>query len=73
MFNNTNLFSSQDCESTQVYSANECRCVCDNHEDQDKCEEEHETKLWDSETCSCRCIEEKDCTTGFKFNYETCE
>lgn len=42
-------------------------------EDQDQCYKEDKIKMWDSETCSCHCMEEYECTTGFKFDYNTCK
>ncbi|VVC33744.1 Vascular endothelial growth factor, heparin-binding domain,Cystine-knot cytokine,PDGF/VEGF domain [Cinara cedri] len=62
----------QDCNFSQVYNAKECRCVCNNFEDQDKCDEKRDIKMWDSESCSCQCMEVQECTSGFKFNYNTC-
>lgn len=55
-----------------MYVAKECRCVCNNLEDQNKCDEQSDIKMWDSESCSCKCMEVEECTTGFIFNYNTC-
>lgn len=52
-----------------MYNARECRCVCKNLNEE--CDE-HEEKLWDPQTCTCQCVEEHECTTGYKFNYNTC-
>lgn len=56
----------------QDYNAKECRCICNNFEEQDMCDQQ-EKKIWDSKTCSCQCIEERECSTGFYFNHNTCE
>lgn len=60
----------QDCTPLQEYNKRECQCVCKNLEAQDKCNEE--TKIWNSKTCICECAQEEECTTGFKFDLNTC-
>lgn len=56
-----------------MYNAKECRCVCNNSQDQDQCDKEPKTKIWNSDTCLCQCMEEIECTTGFKFDQRTCK
>lgn len=65
------IVKEKDCKPSQVYSSRECRCICNNSEEEQKCDEQ-EKKIWDSDTCSCQCIEEQECTTGYKFDYDTC-
>ncbi|XP_027851555.1 vascular endothelial growth factor A-like [Aphis gossypii] len=65
------IVKEKDCKPSQMYSTRECRCVCNNSEEEQKCDEQ-EKKIWDSDTCSCQCIEEQECTTGYKFDYDTC-
>lgn len=65
-------FCLQDCTPLQTYYPNECRCMCSNEEDRDKCNEEYNLKLWNSATCTCQCREIKECTSGFGFDYNTC-
>ncbi|KAF0750820.1 vascular endothelial growth factor C-like [Aphis craccivora] len=62
----------EDCTPLQTYYPNECRCMCSNEEDRDKCNEEYNLKLWNSATCTCQCREIKECTSGFGFDYNTC-
>lgn len=52
---------------SQEYNARECRCVCNNFEDQAKCND-----IWDSDSCSCKCKDILECTSGFIFDYKTC-
>jgi len=52
-----------------MYDARECQCVCNDSDEECK---EQEKKVWDSDTCSCQCFEVKECTTGTKFDYNTC-
>lgn len=61
----------QHCNNLQKYIPNECRCVCNNEEDRDKCSEEH-LKLWDPATCTCQCAKIEECTSGYGFDYNTC-
>ncbi|XP_050544866.1 uncharacterized protein LOC126907542 isoform X2 [Daktulosphaira vitifoliae] len=66
------LIKEKDCNSLQKYLANECRCECINEDEQNKCNEESDLKMWNSDTCICQCREEKECSTGFTFDYSTC-
>lgn len=52
-----------------MYDARECRCFC-NDSEETVCEKP--SKVWNSDICSCQCVEELDCTTGYKFDYNTC-
>ncbi|XP_026812220.1 vascular endothelial growth factor C-like [Rhopalosiphum maidis] len=62
----------ENCTPLQTYYPDECRCMCSNEEDRDKCIEENDLKLWNPATCTCQCREIKECTSGFGFNYNTC-
>ncbi|KAL5234634.1 hypothetical protein ACI65C_002044 [Semiaphis heraclei] len=62
----------ENCTPLQTYYPNECRCMCSNEEDRDKCNNEYSLKLWNSATCTCQCREIKECTSGFAFDYNTC-
>ncbi|XP_050434463.1 vascular endothelial growth factor C-like [Adelges cooleyi] len=66
------IVKEQDCNHLQKYHPNECRCVCSNEEDQEKCNEEHDIKLWNPATCTCQCRDVQECTSGFIFDYTTC-
>ncbi|VVC33747.1 Cystine-knot cytokine,PDGF/VEGF domain [Cinara cedri] len=63
----------ENCNPLQTYFKKECRCVCTNDEDRQKCDEERNAKkLWNPAACACQCVERQDCTTGFSFDYDTC-
>ncbi|XP_071452503.1 uncharacterized protein [Hetaerina americana] len=62
----------EDCNKFQEYRDRECRCVCVNYDDEDKCNNESEKKLWDARECTCKCREEKECSTGFYHDEKTC-
>ncbi|XP_050434472.1 vascular endothelial growth factor A-A-like isoform X2 [Adelges cooleyi] len=66
------IVKEKDCSSSQTYRPNECRCECTNHEDQTKCDEEADVKMWNSDACTCQCREEQECSTGFTFDYSSC-
>ncbi|XP_050544863.1 platelet-derived growth factor subunit A-like [Daktulosphaira vitifoliae] len=66
------IVKEKDCNHLQVYHPNECRCVCSNDEDQDKCNAEQDIKLWNPSTCSCQCRDVQECTSGFLFDYNSC-
>ncbi|VVC33746.1 Cystine-knot cytokine,PDGF/VEGF domain [Cinara cedri] len=62
------------CKPSQMYNPKGCNCICNNTEDQYKCNAERDTKMWDSDSCSCKCrkVENDNCTTGSEFNNNTC-
>ncbi|XP_055910346.1 uncharacterized protein LOC129944731 isoform X1 [Eupeodes corollae] len=62
----------EDCNSYQVYDAAQCKCNCTNYNARDKCLLE-EDKIWDYETCKCRCRENQQCTTGTYFDDHLCK
>lgn len=62
------IIKEKDCKSSQMYDARECQCVC--NDSGEECDEEK--KMWDSDTCSCRCFKLDECTTGEQFDYNTC-
>lgn len=68
----SSLLCSQDCNELQTYHPNDCRCMCNNEDDRDKCNEEYSLKLWNPATCTCQCRETQECTSGFGFDYNTC-
>lgn len=68
----SSLLCLQDCNELQTYYPNDCRCMCNNEDDRDKCNEEYSLKLWNPATCTCQCRETQECTSGFGFDYNTC-
>ncbi|XP_066998880.2 platelet-derived growth factor subunit A [Anabrus simplex] len=66
------IIKEKDCNQYQEYRKNECRCVCLNVDEQQKCLAENETKLWDHSNCTCECRDTKECSTGFYFDQYTC-
>lgn len=46
--------------------------MCNNEEDHEKCNEEYNLKIWNPGTCACECRDTKECTEGFRFDYNTC-
>ncbi|XP_025201496.1 vascular endothelial growth factor A-like [Melanaphis sacchari] len=65
------IIKEKDCKPSQRYNAKECQCICNNLDEEEECDNQG-TKIWNSDTCSCQCIEEQECTTGYKFDYNTC-
>ncbi|KAG8235591.1 hypothetical protein J437_LFUL016190 [Ladona fulva] len=66
------IMKEKDCNDFQEYRAKECQCVCLNVDDEEKCNSERATKLWDPKTCTCGCRDLKECTTGYYFDEKTC-
>lgn len=62
-----------DCNQHQKYFPDQCQCVCQNMDEREKCLQQSEIKLWDSNQCQCVCKRASDCTTGSYFNANTCE
>ncbi|XP_046394881.1 uncharacterized protein LOC124162403 [Ischnura elegans] len=62
----------EDCNIFQEYRDRECRCVCVNFDDEEKCNADSEMKIWDPRECTCKCREVKECSTGFYHDEKTC-
>ena len=60
-----------DCSVGQVYVPEECRCKCKRSDLAKKCELQF-NMYWDNNDCQCKCSKSMLCSTGFKFNNETC-
>lgn len=65
-------FFLQNCGPLQIYNAKECLCKCSNEDEEEKCNDEHDLKQWNSATCKCECREIKECTSGYGFDNYTC-
>jgi len=61
----------KDCNKYQKYREEECRCICNNTDEETKCFGDTK-RLWDSENCTCRCKEVHDCSTGYAFDFSKC-
>lgn len=59
------------CSEKQSYIPAECRCMCNNVDEEEKCKN-NETKEWNPETCTCSCREKQECSTGWYFDQNTC-
>lgn len=67
------IVKAKDCNRFQTYIKEQCGCVCSNNDEKKKClHPDEKLKFWDSTSCSCQCLEVKDCTTGYVFNQHTC-
>lgn len=62
----------QDCHLLQVFKESECRCICANKDEERKCYENHNKKLWNPDVCACQCRDIQHCTTGYTFDTNTC-
>ncbi|XP_034171235.2 PDGF- and VEGF-related factor 1 [Osmia lignaria lignaria] len=60
------------CNEKQSYIPAECRCMCNNVDEEEKCYKNNDTKIWNPELCTCFCREEQECSTGFYFDQNTC-
>ncbi|XP_016839508.1 vascular endothelial growth factor C isoform X1 [Nasonia vitripennis] len=62
----------KDCSEKQYYSEHECRCICKNLDEEDKCRQQNEKKYWNASSCSCQCRKVEECSTGFFFDQNLC-
>lgn len=62
-----------DCSKLQTYNKTKCSCNCINLQERDKCYAENALKFWDTDSCSCQCRNIVDCSSGTKFDLQTCQ
>jgi hypothetical protein len=55
----------------QRYSKEKCKCLCLSSRDHKKCVMNPD-KVWNPSDCTCKCRSLKRCSTGLKFNPDTC-
>ncbi|XP_050447063.1 platelet-derived growth factor subunit A-like isoform X1 [Cataglyphis hispanica] len=60
------------CNEKQHYEPHNCKCVCDNVDEAEKCRKNNDTKIWNPDLCICSCRTIEPCSTGYYFNYNTC-
>ncbi|XP_011698558.1 PREDICTED: uncharacterized protein LOC105456277 [Wasmannia auropunctata] len=60
------------CNDKQHYEPHNCKCACNNVDEEEKCRRSNDTKLWNSTLCVCSCRTVEPCTTGYYFNPNTC-
>ncbi|XP_011268157.1 uncharacterized protein LOC105258546 [Camponotus floridanus] len=60
------------CNDKQHYEPHNCKCVCDNVDEAEKCRKNNDTKIWNPDLCICSCRSVEPCNTGYYFNYNTC-
>ncbi|KAL7644441.1 UNVERIFIED_CONTAM: hypothetical protein RMT77_005273 [Armadillidium vulgare] len=64
----------KDCNSEiQKYNENECSCECIDTQEEAECLTKEKTHVWDSATCSCRCKDVLECSSGFQFDHADCK
>lgn len=62
----------KDCDpEKQRYSKEKCKCMCLSSRDHKKCVMNPD-KVWNPGDCTCKCRNIKRCSTGLKFNPDTC-
>ncbi|XP_047121298.1 vascular endothelial growth factor D-like [Schistocerca piceifrons] len=66
------IIKEEDCNKLQKYIPNECACTCQNTDEEEKCTNQQNIKLWDPHECSCKCRNTRECTTGFFFDPDSC-
>ncbi|RWS09096.1 vascular endothelial growth factor A-like protein [Dinothrombium tinctorium] len=60
-----------DCNELQMYRAEECRCVCRDLQKVLQCIQQR-NKFWDQGNCTCLCKSTLNCSTGLRFDQNTC-
>ncbi|XP_023032763.1 uncharacterized protein LOC6644793 isoform X2 [Drosophila willistoni] len=63
----------EDCNNTQLYRKDLCRCECQNTDARDKCLKQTDHKYWDDANCTCGCRLYQSCTTGTIFDESQCK
>ncbi|XP_049938100.1 uncharacterized protein LOC126412514 [Schistocerca serialis cubense] len=66
------IIKEKDCNKLQKYVPNECACVCQNTDEENKCKSQQNIKAWDSHECSCKCRNTRECSTGLFFDPDFC-
>lgn len=62
-----------DClKKVQEYRESECACVCKDKEAQRRCEGSGPLKVWDPVHCYCACRNVRECSSGYRFNFDEC-
>ncbi|XP_056636518.1 uncharacterized protein LOC130445053 [Diorhabda sublineata] len=62
----------EDCLPYQKYVEANCVCACTNTDEELKCIEDSKKKYWDPVSCSCKCLEYKECFTGSIYDQNEC-
>ncbi|XP_020284096.1 vascular endothelial growth factor A-like isoform X2 [Pseudomyrmex gracilis] len=60
------------CNEKQHYEPQNCMCICNNVDEEEKCRQSNGTKIWDAGSCVCSCRNIEPCSTGYYFNHNTC-
>lgn len=61
----------EDCTEKQIYDERMCKCICKNNNEIADCLAAD--KMWNHNTCQCKCKEIEECSTGYTFNIEFCK
>ncbi|XP_071452827.1 uncharacterized protein [Hetaerina americana] len=60
------------CNPKQLYIPRKCMCLCMNDEERKLCYSKGSGRFWNSSTCRCECLAERECTTGLVWVPERC-
>lgn len=60
------------CNDRQYYVSNLCRCECTDKNQEAECKRRPYDRFWDPDRCECRCKNKIDCSTGMRFDPNTC-
>lgn len=60
------------CLPNQQYRSSQCRCVCANKDEEQKCSRDPDRKYWDFQACTCKCRYVMECSTGSFYDHNEC-
>ncbi|XP_072745579.1 uncharacterized protein Pvf1 [Anoplolepis gracilipes] len=66
------IIKEEHCNDKQQYDPHNCKCICNNVDEAEKCRKDNDTKFWNPELCICSCRAIEPCSTGYYFNNNTC-
>lgn len=63
----------EDCHPIEhEYISENCKCMCKNSEEMEKCSRKSMTHYWNHDECRCFCLKIETCTVTLQFDHSTC-
>lgn len=54
------------------YSSELCKCVCHNSQEEINCRSMAPKKVWDNDSCTCKCRQQTHCPSKTSFSHQEC-
>ncbi|XP_014483487.1 PREDICTED: vascular endothelial growth factor A-like [Dinoponera quadriceps] len=62
----------KDCNEKQKYDPDNCMCVCENTDEEDKCRQNKDMRIWNPHLCVCSCKKFEECNSDQYFDTKIC-